>query len=258
MKPGGAAVNVALALAKRGLRVGVSAVVGDDALGEALAARLERAGVEAALDRVLPRTPILLAERHEGGARYVGYRSSDEPPPRVEAREARAVLITGLMPSAEHARALAEAARVARSRGAVVFVDVNARPRVWRGRDPEIARAVVREADVVKASEEDLRVLAIETDLTAREGSTLVVTAGAGPARATGSFGEIARAPEVVAPGDTLGAGDAFMAGLLVARLAAGGAKDARSWDRALRAGHASARALLRRLQRSEPRRIAR
>jgi sugar/nucleoside kinase (ribokinase family) len=260
MRPGGAAVNVALSLAKRKKRVGVAAVVGDDALGEALGARLARAGVVAMLDPALPRTPILLAERRDDGAR-VGYRSSDEPAPRVPPSEARAVLITGLMPSAEHARALSEAARAARARGATVFLDVTARPRVWRGRDPAAALAVMAECDVVKASDEDLRVLGIEA-LPAREGATTIVTAGARPARVRGSFGELTRAPPTLLlanrpVGDTLGAGDAFMAGLLGARLAAQGANDARSWGRAVEAGHAAALLLLGR-RGSQPRRIAR
>ena len=48
-QPGGAAVNVALRLARLGWRAGLAAVVGEDALGEALAARVAARGVSAAL-----------------------------------------------------------------------------------------------------------------------------------------------------------------------------------------------------------------
>jgi sugar/nucleoside kinase (ribokinase family) len=251
MRPGGAAVNVAMGLARRGARAGVAAVVGDEALGEALIARLEAAGVDVAgIVRALPRTGVLFAERAAGGARFVGYRSADEPAPALpEDWSARAVLLAGLMPSPDHARTWCRAAREARDEGARVVVDVNARPRVFRGRDPSAALAVLAEADVVKASEGDLAVLALRAeDLRdrMRAEAALVITAGPGPARALGKFGEVVRATEGDADGDPLGAGDAFTVGVLLATLRAERLDDAALWDRALRRGHAVARAHLR------------
>lgn len=259
MRPGGAAVNVAMALAKRGLRAGVAAVIGEDALGEALAARVTDAGAVAAFDRSLPRTGLLFAERRDDEARFVGYRAADEPPPRVpDELEARAVLLTGVMPSPQYVRALRDVAKKTRALGATVLVDVNARPRVWRGQDPQAALDVIAEADVVKASADDLRLLGIERAIepVLRAGATLVTTDGAGPARARGAFGDVSCAPPRLLRGDALGAGDAFMAGLLVERLRSE-ANDAVAWERALHAGHAEARARMGRRMR-QPRRIAR
>jgi len=254
MRPGGAAVNVALSLAKRGARVGLAAVVGDEALGEALIARVEAAGVEALVERALPRTGVVFAERAAKGARFVGYRSADEPAPRLpRGWRARVLLLTGLMPGAPHAAAWRAAARAARRRGALVVLDVNARPRVWRGRDAADALAVIAECDVVKASVDDLAVLGLGAEGGARlraalrRGAALVTTAGPGPARAAGAFGEVTRPSGHTASGDALGAGDAFTAGVLIELLRDAGPRDAALWDRALRRGHAVALAHLRR-----------
>ncbi|MFT3768055.1 MAG: PfkB family carbohydrate kinase [Minicystis sp.] len=255
MKPGGAAVNVALALARRRIRVGLAAVVGNEALGEALVARVGAAGVEVGLvQRALARTGVVFAERGDSGSRFVGYRAVDEPAPRLpKGWSARVLLLTGLMPSAEHAEVWRSAARSARRRGALVMVDVNARPRAWRDRESGPAFAVIGEADVVKASADDLTVLGLGADGAARmrarmrRGAVLVTTAGAGAARAIGRFGEVVRAGGRPIAGEPLGAGDAFTAGMLLELLGSEPFDEAASWDRALRRGHALARAHLRR-----------
>lgn len=257
MRPGGAAVNVALALARQGISVGLAAVVGDDALGEALIARVARAGVSTALvTRALPRTGLLFVERRREGARFVGYRTADEPAP-VAAGEwsAQWVLLAGLLPSEEHVRGLRAIAQMARERGARVMIDINARPRVWRGRDATAALGLLAEAEVVKASEDDLAVLGLTREAARdrmREGATLILTAGASETRAVGSFGEVVQAPRDLpakqrrrSAADTLGAGDAFTAGVLGELLAldAGDrAGDAARWARVILRGNAEAR----------------
>jgi sugar/nucleoside kinase (ribokinase family) len=255
MRPGGAAVNVALALAARGVRAGLAAVVGDDPLGEALAARVAAAGVDVAeVARVLPRTGLLFAEHAGERARFVGYRSADEPAPALTSSwSAQILLLTGLMPAPDHAHALRAMAQTARAHGARVVVDANARPRVWRGRDPAHALAVLGEADVVKATADDAAVLGLGDgdDSIAylrahlREGAVLVVTAGPKAARALGGFGEIEQETEGFVSGSALGAGDAFTAGMLYALLRDGEARDRALWARALAEGHAAARAHL-------------
>ncbi|APR86074.1 Fructokinase [Minicystis rosea] len=252
MRPGGAAVNVALGLAKHGLRVALSAVVGDEALGEALVQRVQSAGVDVRfVQRALARTAVLFAEHGAMGSRFVGYRAVDEPAPRwPRALRARALLLTGVMPLAAHAAVFRAAARSARRRGACVVVDVNARPRVWRGRDGAAALEVIREADVVKASAEDVAVLGLDADTALRahlrRRAVLVTTAGAGPARAFGPFGEVTAKGGRPIQGPALGAGDAFTAGMLSALLAGEPRDDAEAWRRVLRRGHALARAHLR------------
>jgi len=246
LDPGGAAVNVALGLARRGFRAALAATVGDDALGEALTARLAASGVSTSLVQHAPaRTGLVFAERAGASSRIVSYRPPDEAPPELPAAwEARALLITGLLPSEAQARSFGAAAREARRRGAWVAVDLNARPRMWRGREATPPPAWLGEADLVKASEDDLEAMALDDDAlqrVMRPSAVLVVTAGPGPARALGPFGAVERGPASAATGSALGAGDAFTVGLLDAVLRGVGS-DAAFWEGALRRGHALAR----------------
>jgi sugar/nucleoside kinase (ribokinase family) len=253
LQPGGAAVNVALALAKEQFQVGLAAAVGDDALGRALAARVAAGGVDTSTVRRVPeRTGLVFVERAEQGRCVVAYRPPEGP--RLELQPgfaARALLLTGLLPEKEHAAGFRAAARAARRAGALVVLDVNARPRPWAGRDPRPALAAIRDADVVKASRDDLAVMGLrkpdDVRRYMRRDAALVVTAGADPARAFGGFGEISVAAEPAAAGDAMGAGDAFMAGLIATTLRAGGRLEhhADAWVHALHHAHTWARAHL-------------
>lgn len=254
LRPGGAAVNVALRLARRGRAVGLAAAVGADVLGEALAARVAARGVDVDLVQRAPqRTGVVFVEHGPRGRRIVGYRDADEPAPQLGPDwRARVLFLTGLAPSDGQAARFGEAAREARRQGARVVIDVNARPRLWQGRDPGAALEVLPQADVVKASADDLATMGIDAAQARarmRDDAVLVLTAGAGAASATGSFGEVTCAPRALEITDALGAGDAFSAGMLLTLLDAptGGDADPRAlWDRALRRGHALARARLR------------
>lgn len=245
-EPGGAAVNVALALAGRGFHAGLAAVVGADALGEALAARVAARGVSTTLvQRAPPRTGLVFVERAGAGVRAVSYRAEGEPVPALpRAWSARALVITGLLPGEAQAQSFGTAARAARRRGARVVVDLNARPRMWRGRAPAPPPSWLGEADVVKASEEDLAAMGLDVvGLRAglRRSAVVIVTAGGGPALAFGPFGTIRRAPRASVEGPAVGAGDAFVAGVCDALLheAGGLPEGATFWDRVLRRGHA-------------------
>lgn len=250
-RPGGAAVNAALRLARLGWKAGLAAVVGDDALGEALVARVAARGVSTALvQRAPPRTGLCFVEQTARATRVVGYRPAGEIAVEIDAAfHARALLLTGLTPSPQQAESFGTAARAARHHGARVVVDLNARPLLWRG--SRATPAWLGEADVIKASEDDLTAMGLdESALRAamRATAVLVVTAGPRPARALGSFGEVRRAPTSKARGSAMGAGDAFTAGILDALLRAGDAPlsdDGAFWDRALSRGHALARRTL-------------
>jgi 2-dehydro-3-deoxygluconokinase len=249
-RPGGGAVNAALALARMGWKVGLAAVVGDDALGEALAARVAAEGVSTALvQRAPPRTGLCFEEQRDRTARFVAYRPPDERAPAIGTSwSARVLLLTGILPSADQAESFGAAAREARRRGALVAADLDARPRFFRGRGAAELPAWLGDADVVKASEEDLAVMDLgEARLRAamRPSAVLVVTAGPREARALGPFGEARRAPAKTLAGSALGAGDAFTAGMLDVLLR-GPAAGAALWDRALGRGHALAQRVVR------------
>jgi len=248
-RPGGGAVNVALALARLGWKAGLAATVGADALGDALTSQLAARGVGTALvQRAPPRTGLVFVEDTRSSAKIVAYRQADEPVPQLlPGWNARALLLTGLWPSEAQSARFGAAAREARRQEARVLVDLNARPRMWRGHAGATAPAWLAEASVVKASEEDLATMGLdEATLRAamNPSAVLVVTAGAGAARAVGPFGEVERAPVPAADlGATkaVGAGDLFMAGIFDAILR-GDRADAAFWESTLRRGHTLAR----------------
>jgi sugar/nucleoside kinase (ribokinase family) len=150
-------------------------------------------------------------------------------------------LVSGLSPALVPAAALCRTARAARRAGALVVVDINARRPLWRGREPRTVQAILREADVVRCSTDDLVSLWIDpasVRAAMRESSTLVMTDGPGQAVASGPFGEIVVAPREVLPDTAVGAGDAFTAALCRGLL---GAKGRFDWERALHEAHAAA-----------------
>ena len=249
-RPGGGAVNAALALARLGWKVGLAAVVGDDALGEALAARVAAAGVSTALvERAPPRTGLCFEERALPSPRFVAYRPADERAPVIgTAWRAKALLLTGILPSPDQAARFGAAAQEARRQGALVAVDLDARPRFFRGRGEAELPGWIGEADVVKASEEDLAVMQLGEDrlrAAMRPDAVLVLTAGPREARALGAFGEVRRAPAKSLRTSAWGAGDAFTAGILDVLLR-DGAGGAFFWERALVRGHALAQRVVR------------
>lgn len=233
--PGGSPANVAVGLARLGSQVGLLTRFGADAYGALLREHLERNGVElvaGAATASAPATSVALAQLDEaGGATYTFSLDWDLPPVESTLLD-RAVagatclhtgsLATALAPGAAGVRRLVERARAASS--ATVSYDPNLRPALLGA--PEDVRpdvqAVVALADVVKASEEDLRWLLPGEDprqVAARWlqlGPALVVVTRGGQ----GAYAVTRRAQlDVPAPPvdvvDTVGAGDAFTAGLL-------------------------------------------
>jgi sugar/nucleoside kinase (ribokinase family) len=242
LEPGGAAVNVALALAKLGRAAGLVATVGADALGDALVARVKALGVDVSFVKRTPvRTGLLFGEQ-AAHPRYLSYRDGEEVPVLPRSWRARVLLLTGVLPSEVLGKSFGAAARAARRRGACVVVDLNARPRFWKGRHAAGLEAWLGDVDVVKGSEEDLATLRLGASTLRgwmRRRGVLVLTAGPRPARAEGPFGSVeVRAPRPVER-TALGAGDAFTAGFLDALL-----RDGAAWDGALSCGHACARSL--------------
>jgi sugar/nucleoside kinase (ribokinase family) len=251
-QPSGGAVNAALALVGAGVHVGLAAALADDTSGRALVARLSAAGVDTggvALSRVPP--GLVVVDEIDGGSRVLAHRAADHLPVAIPAAwSSQVLLLSGLSPALAPMAALCKAARAARRAGALVVVDVNARREVWASHDPRVIRAILGEASIVRCSSADLAAMQCGPDAlraAMRRGATLVTTDGAGVAVASGPFGEVARPPEVVAPSRLPGAGDAFTAAICAELVRAGDRveEQAETWDRALRRGHAAARARL-------------
>jgi 2-dehydro-3-deoxygluconokinase len=234
----GAEANVAIGLARLGHSVAFVGRVGDDGLGTAILRRLRAEGVDIAGLRVEPGAPtgILLRERRSPLPSEVIYRRSgsaggglaDDVARAGGLRGARWVHVTGITAAlSDTALAAVDAAiDAARAAGATVSFDVNLRRRLW---DDETAGPVVgrlaRRADIVLGTADELVVAAGGLEPAQRlidAGVALVVTkAGADGAWSLDHAGMTRSATAVAVkwPIDPVGAGDAFCAGFIAARL---------------------------------------
>ncbi|MEO3809253.1 sugar kinase [Sphaerisporangium sp. B11E5] len=233
----GAESNVAIGLARLGHRVRWTGLVGEDETGELVLRTLRAEGVDVTHARAVATGPtglMLLEQRADELTRVIYHRAGSagshlspadvlpalDPPPRL-------LHVTGITPALGPAPAAA--VRAAVKCGARVTLDVNHRSRLW-GR-PEAAaalRPLVPHCAVVVASEDELDLVAPPGALTEEEqvaallasGVTEVVVkrgaAGAATYTATESAHRPARRVRVA---DTVGAGDAFVAGYLSAVL---------------------------------------
>lgn len=230
--PGGSPFNVAVGLARLGHRVTFLGTWGDDDDGRLLAQSLEAEGIELPLPPQPEPTSVAEAVLGEDGSADYDFTLSWDPPltgadiERIAA--ASEVVHTGsiaaaLAPGADTVLRLIEAA----DGRALICLDPNCRPTITGDVDEVRARieALVRHADLVKASEEDLLWLYPGSTLqeTARDwhrlgAALVVVTRGAlGPWAVNDATGPIgvevpSTRADVV---DTVGAGDAFMAALI-------------------------------------------
>jgi sugar/nucleoside kinase (ribokinase family) len=195
LRPGGGAVNAALALARRGVRVALATILPDDRMGRALRTRIEEAGVDVrGVDLALPRRAVVLATSIGVSAEVASHDTLDASLAVPDHWTSDVLLVSGLTPIVADAAALCRAARAGRRRGAIVVVDVNARWQAWAGHDARAVRMILREADVVRVSTRDLATLDLDEAsirLVARPQAVLVVTNEAGDACATGVFGEV-------------------------------------------------------------------
>jgi len=230
---GGAPANVAVGLARLGLRAGFVGVVGDDEFGHLLGRKLAEERVEAALRFTAEaKTGVWFVSLDAGGDRsFFTPTGADSADKLLDERDVARVPPARIFHcgSSSHIRpaaqqALRSAVRAARGRGVTVSFDPNVRAHLWR--DLRELRAlcddVVPLCDVVKLSEDEVEpCLGVHDPASALDrlhalGVQLAcVTLGARGAMARRG-NETAQVPapqvEVV---DTTGAGDGFVAALL-------------------------------------------
>src|SRR3984957_2466314 len=163
-KPGGAPGNVAVGVARLGGRSAMLSKVGDDAFGKLLIATLVQYGVatEGVLTTREGNTSLAVVSVAADGERdFTLYRKGCA---ESTFGAAGGGLVCGDPISR---RAQRHAVRTAREAGALVSVDVNLRPSLWR--DQKEMRAVAleaaEEADVLKVSEEELTIMARVADI---------------------------------------------------------------------------------------------
>ncbi|WP_193105582.1 sugar kinase [Brachybacterium sp. FME24] len=238
---GGAESNLAIGLRRLDVPVAWISRIGEDPLGTRVAREIRAEGVEVhcAVDPTRP-TGLMIKSRPTGTTTRVDYYRAgsaasaltpeDLPPGLIEQAEILHVSgITPLLSETAHATNVAAIQRAVAA-GVQVSLDVNYRSRLGsRERLAELLGEIIDQVDIVFGGPEELSILAPHVDesdhrgllqaLAAGSGRQVVVKLGAdgGAALAAGGIFE--------APGhridvvDTVGAGDAFVAGYLSAQL---------------------------------------
>jgi 2-dehydro-3-deoxygluconokinase len=230
----GAESNVAIGLARLGHSVGFLGAVGTDELGELVLRTLRAEGVEVHGVRQDPDRPtgVMFREQRTSGVVHVDYvrkgsagSAIDEGLVVAALTPAPAVLhVSGITPalSPSAAEATAAALRHARATGTVTSLDVNYRGRLWSRADAAATLAPLLGAvDVLFASVDELGLVLPEGSPRVGPGTPAEVVVTHGPEGAEAWAGDIhlhQPAATVVAV-DVVGAGDAFVAGYLSARL---------------------------------------
>ncbi len=234
---GGAPANVAVQLARLAVPVRLVSAVGADPLGARALRTLQTEGVDvrAVRRRADCRTGVTLVEvGADGERRFFPFRENSADlslsPADVDLRVLRGATAvhTGTVslrtPSSRAAtRALV---RAARARGVMVSLDVNLRWGMFPSRALllRVARAALRQADIVKATRDEARVLlgaprALDGELAQRvlaRGPRLVlITADAEGALVATQGIAVHVAASSVAAVDATGAGDAFVGAVL-------------------------------------------
>nr|WP_154921446.1 sugar kinase [Microbacterium testaceum] len=238
---GGADSNVAIGLARLGIRATWLGRVGDDALGRRVVRDLRAEGIDVRAPLGPGRTGLMLKEKrtpHTTGVLFyragsAGSTLAPEDVPTDAVTGADLVHVTGITAAlSASARATVDLViDVARAAGVTVSFDVNHRPSLWGDDDPgALYRSIAARSDIVFAGDDEARLL-LGADAAADAPLALAQkVAQLGPREVAiklghrGSValvdGEVMVEPALTVPVvDTVGAGDAFVAGYLAARL---------------------------------------
>ena len=228
---GGSPWNLAVAMSALGQLSAFAGAVSQDPFG----AEIWRASQDAHLDmrfiQQLPRPPLLAVVHELDPPRYffIGQDSADLHfrPEGLPAGWTRAVRWAhfgslGLVREPLAGRLLA-VAQALESEGRLISYDPNFRAPPMDSRYDDTLEAMCRLADVIKVSDEDLRGLFRVPDHRSglaqiaawNPGAWLLLTRGAAGATLYHGAGEVSGTPPPVDVVDTVGAGDAALAGLL-------------------------------------------
>ncbi len=243
---GGDTFNVAIYLARAGLKVAFASAIGDDPYSNGVVALAAAEGVAADLMlRIAGRQPGLsLIESGPAGERITRYWRDGAPAAelfeladwgRIAERltAARLVYFSGITLSLYSTLGLGRflaTLEVARQQGVKVAFDGNFRPRAWRG-DLQRTRAVfietLKRVDIALPTFDDEAVLwgdpspesTVERLQAFGIGEIVVKNGPSSALVAIGGGQEFVPVPEVLVPVDPTAAGDAFNAAYLAARL---------------------------------------
>lgn len=234
---GGAEGNVAVGLARLGTPVRWAGRVGRDGIGRRVTGSLRREGVEVvAFEDAQAPTAFLVKESPAPGRTVVSYyrtacagsRLSVDDVASLPLDDVAVVHVTGITLALSDSASAAIDALVQRARdnGALVSFDVNHRARLWGERDASAAyRRLAARSDIVFAGDDEAALLVGGTPEQMLEGiaawgaSEVVLKRGVQGALALIDGDLHRRAAVAVDVVDTVGAGDAFVAGYLAERL---------------------------------------
>ena len=232
---GGAESNVAIGVARLGGAATWLGRVGPDATGDLIDRRLRAEGVRTLAVRDDAFTGLMVKHRRSGEQTRVDYhrtgsagsRLNPADLPAADLGAATILHVTGITPAlSDSARATVfQAVETARAAGVPVSVDVNYRSKLWSRFDAApVLRDLVSRADVVFAGPDEAALFVDDADPVAglaRLGPSEVVVKD-GPRGCTALIdGERLSLPALpVTVVDPVGAGDAFVAAYLAARMA--------------------------------------
>ena len=253
LHPGGGPFNTAVALARLGVPVTFLSAISTDPLGELLRTTLLDVGVEVGERRVRAATPLaIVGTGVDGEADYQFYlrdTAFEELATGLSPLDddTDAVLVGSLALALDPPAAAIEQFAADASRNALIVVDPNVRPRLITDRSAFLRRfaRVAGVAGIVKLSRldaewlyPDLAVELVAQRLLERGTGCVVATDGAFGAAAWTSTEALRVSAPCVDVVDTVGAGDAFTAGLVASLWANGQLDNARR--RKLTADHLS------------------
>jgi fructokinase len=221
--PGGSPLNVAVGLARLGVRTTLAAQVGADAHGDRIRAHLDDSGVRlealAGSDRTATATARLDAAGHATYDFDLRWDPTDLPDPGPYTLLHVGSIGSWMSPGTD---AVIDLVRRARDAGVPVSFDPNVRPALAPDLDAvgRRVRDLAAAASIVKLSDEDAATLAGEPAALVDEllglGPRLVaMTLGADGSVLCGRSARVEVPAGPVEVADTIGAGDSWMAGLL-------------------------------------------
>jgi len=235
---GGDASNVALAAARLGLRVGFAGAVGPDPYGRGFLRLWQERGVDLSLTQVDESrfTGLYVIAFEEGRHRFAYYRKGSaasaynpDAGMREMIRATRVLHVSGITQAiSEHMADLTfDLMAEARAAGALISYDVNYRAPLWpvSRAGAVVHRTIEQFADILSVNAEEFRTLGLAETIPefveryGGNGRRIAVRDGEQGATVY-IAGETYRAPAFsVQVADTVGAGDAFDAGLITAHL---------------------------------------
>ena len=237
---GGAESNVAIGVARLGVPATWIGRLGDDPVGDLIERQLLAERVRCLVRRDPAPTALMLRERRTSTTARVSYyrhgsagshlRPADLPDGVVE--KAGMLHLSGITPALgpEPAATVREAMRRARRAGVPVSVDLNFRSRLWHAATAApVFRELAAGADILFAGDDEARI-ALECDAAVDPGALAEALSALGPSEVVVKLGrrgatawideELIEVPAVpVHAVDSVGAGDAFVAGYVASRL---------------------------------------